>query len=48
MNAKEAKRKGRMTAEIPVTVESIGQKKGTEGKLHVAANIIDDFSKLTA
>lgn len=33
MNAKEAKRKGRMTAEIPVTVESIGQKKGTEGKL---------------
>ena len=48
MNAKEAKRKGRMTAEIPVTVESIGQKKGTEGQLHVAANIIDDFSKLTA
>ena len=47
MNAKEAKRKGRMTAEIPVTVESIGQKKGTEGKLHVAANIIDDFSNLT-
>lgn len=46
MNAKEAKRKGRMTAEIPVTVESIGQKKGTEGKLHVAANIIDDFGKL--
>ena len=48
INAKEAKRKGRMTAEIPGTVESIGQKKGTEGKLHVAANIIDDFSKLTA
>ena len=48
MNAKEAKRKGRVTAEIPVTIESIGQKKGTEGKLHVAANIIDDFSKQTA
>ena len=48
MNAKEAKRKGRMTAEIPVTIESVGQKKETEGKLHVAANIIDDFSKLTA
>lgn len=48
MDAKEAKRKGRITAEIPVTIESPGQKKGTEGKLHVAANIIDDFSKLSA
>ena len=36
-----------MTAEIPLTVESVGQKKGTESHLHIAANIIDDFSKLT-
>ena len=28
INAKEAKRKGRVTAEIPLTVESVGQKKG--------------------
>mgnify|MGYP000772110599 CR=1 FL=1 len=47
INAKEAKRKGRVTAEIPLTVESVGQKKGTESHLYVAANIIDDFSKLT-
>ena len=47
INAKEAKRKGRVTAEIPLTVESVGQKKGTESHLHIAANIIDDFSKLT-
>lgn len=48
MNAKEAKRKGRITADIPVTIESTGQKKVKEGSLHIAANIIDDFSKLTA
>lgn len=27
INAKEAKRKGRVTAEIPLTVESVGQRK---------------------
>lgn len=48
MTAKEAKRKGRVTAEIPVTIESIGQKKNTEGEIHVAANIIDHFGKLSA
>ncbi|MBP3517795.1 MAG: DUF1573 domain-containing protein [Parabacteroides sp.] len=48
ISAKEAKRKGRLTAEIPLTVESVGQKKGTESHLSVAANLIDDFSKLTA
>lgn len=46
MNAKEAKRKGRVTTSIPVTVESIG-KKAVIGHLHVAANIIDNFNKLT-
>lgn len=48
MHAKEAKRKGRVTVDIPVTIESVGQKKAKEGNLHIAANIIDDFSKLTA
>lgn len=48
MNAKEAKRKGRVTTEIPVTIESAGQKKSVADQLHVAANIIDNFSKLSA
>lgn len=48
IDAKETKQKGRVSAEIPLTVENIGQKKGTESHLQIAANIIDDFSKLTA
>ena len=47
MDAKEAKRKGRVTCDIPVIIKSIGQKE-KEDKLHVAANIIDNFSKLSA
>lgn len=47
LNAKEAKRKGRITAELPIFIESTGQKE-VESKIHVAANIIDDFSILTA
>lgn len=47
-DAKAVKRKGRVTTEIPLTIESIGQKNEVDGKIHVAANIIDNFGKLTA
>lgn len=47
LDAKAVKRKGRITAEIPLTVESIGQKPVTQ-PLHVAANLIDNFEKLSA
>lgn len=47
MNAKEAKRKGRVTTEIPVSITGT-ESKEVIGKLHVAANIIDNFSKLSA
>lgn len=47
LDAKATKRKGRVTTEIPLTVESIGQKE-ISGKIHVAANIIDNFGKLSA
>ena len=45
-DAKTVKKKGRITTEIPLTVESIGQKEVTE-TISVAANIIDNFKKLT-
>lgn len=48
LDAKEAKRKGRVTTEIPLSIESIGQKKEVTGNIHMAANIIDNFGKLTA
>lgn len=47
LDAKATKRKGRVTTEIPLTVESIGQKE-ISGKIHVAANIINNFGKLSA
>ena len=47
LDAKATKRKGRVTTEIPLTVESIGQKE-ISGGIHVAANIIDNFGKLSA
>lgn len=47
LNAKEAKRKGRITTELPIILEGPGQKE-IESKIHVAANIIDDFSNMTA
>jgi len=46
MNAKEIRRKGRVVCEIPVTVRSIGQKDVDEN-LHFAANVIDNFNKLS-
>ena len=47
MNAKEAKGKGRFTCDIPVSINSIGEKE-KEDKLHIAANIIDNFSNMSA
>lgn len=47
LDAKATKRKGRVTTEIPLTIESIGQKE-ISGKIQVAANIIDNFGKLSA
>lgn len=47
-NAKEEKKLGRLTAEIPVTVTPEGQKKGAEGSFRISANVIDDFSKMTS
>lgn len=46
MDAKAAKKKGRVTAELPLTIQSAGQKE-TTGHIHLAANIIDNFSKLS-
>lgn len=46
LDAKATKRKGRVTTEIPLTVKSTGQKE-ISGKIHVAANIIDNFGKLS-
>ncbi|MDO4755980.1 MAG: DUF1573 domain-containing protein [Parabacteroides sp.] len=48
LDANSVKRKGRLTAEIPITVQSIGQKKGITEPLRLAANMIDDFSKYSA
>lgn len=47
-NAKEAKRLGRVSVEVPLTVTPEGQKKGAEGSFRIAANIIEDFSKMTS
>lgn len=48
LNAKAVKKLGRITCEIPVTVTEEGEKKGKEGNIRIAANIIEDFSRLTA
>lgn len=48
LDAKAAKRKGRVTTEIPIAIETVGKKKETAGTVHVAANIIDNFGKLTS
>lgn len=46
MDAKAARRKGRITADIPLAIVST-DKKETAGKIKLAANIIDNFSKLS-
>lgn len=48
LDAKAAKRKGRIVADLPLEVRYAGQKKPVEGTIHLAANIIDNFSKLSA
>ncbi|WP_099464289.1 MULTISPECIES: DUF1573 domain-containing protein [Parabacteroides] len=47
LNAGAAKRKGRITTDIPLEVASIGQKEVSD-KIHIAANIVDNFTKLSA
>jgi hypothetical protein len=44
----KAKRMGRIHTALPVEVESGGNKKNTTGKIVVAANVIDNFAKLSA
>ncbi|MDR1879768.1 MAG: DUF1573 domain-containing protein [Tannerellaceae bacterium] len=46
-NAREAKRMGRVTTVLPLVVESAG-KAAVPGEIQVAANIIDNFAKLSA
>lgn len=46
MDAKAARRKGRITTDIPLAIVST-DKKETAGKIKLAANIIDNFSKLS-
>lgn len=47
LDAKAVKRKGRASALLPVTIQSAG-KKDVSGEIRIAANIIDNFSKLSA
>ena len=47
LDAKAAKRKGRVTASLPITVTK-GNKEKSEGRIWLAANIIDNFNKLSA
>lgn len=46
MDAKAVRRKGRITTDIPLAIVST-DKKETAGKIKLAANIIDNFSKLS-
>ncbi len=47
-NTDIAKRMGRLTASILVIIENEEKKKDVEGKIDVAANVIDNFGKLSA
>ena len=47
MDAYIARRKGRVSAELPVTVSYPG-KSDVSGTIYIAGNIIDDFSKLSS
>ncbi|MDH6306641.1 hypothetical protein M2459_003366 [Parabacteroides sp. PF5-5] len=44
----EAKRMGHLSAALPLSIESENKKKADEGKIDIAANIIDNFSSLSA
>jgi hypothetical protein len=47
-NTDKARRMGRIRASLPIETESVGKKKNTAGKIEVAANVIDNFTKLSA
>lgn len=47
LDASAVKRKGRITTQLPVTVISSDQQQGS-GNIHIAANVIDNFNKLSA
>ena len=47
MDAKVLKRKGRVSTLLPVMVQSTG-KKEVSGEIQISANVIDNFSKLSA
>ena len=47
LDAKAVKRKGRVTTTLPIMVHK-GSKEKTEGNIKLAANIIDNFNKLSA
>lgn len=43
-----ARRMGRVSTELPVTIAYEGKKKDTDGAIRIAANVINNFSKMTA
>ncbi len=47
LDAKAAKKMGRLTSQMPISVQGVSKDK-EDGEIRVAANIIDDFSKLSA
>lgn len=47
LNARAVKRKGHLSVELPLVIQK-ADKKEVNGKIHLAANIIDNFSKLSA
>lgn len=47
IDAKEVKRKGRASTQLPVTIKAADQK-DVSGEIQIAANVIDNFSKLSA
>ena len=47
LDAKAIKKKGRITTSLPVEIRNTSEK-GVTGEIHIAANIIDDFSNLSA
>jgi hypothetical protein len=44
----KAKQMGRIHTTLPIEIESDGNKKNTEGTIEIAANVIDNFAKLSA
>lgn len=47
MDGRSAKRRGRVSIDLPIAVSS-AEKKETAGMLHIAANMIDNFNKLSS